>query len=73
MPLLPELRFLDTATAETSNTPEIVSKPEEISYTNIHQKPLPITPEPLINASFISDLNIPEGTVIVPKKTFIKV
>ncbi|KAI8344902.1 hypothetical protein EDC96DRAFT_328288 [Choanephora cucurbitarum] len=73
MPLLPELRFLDAATAETSNTPEVVSKPEEVSYTNIPQKPLPITPEPLINASFVSDLNIPEGTVIVPKKTFIKV
>jgi hypothetical protein len=36
---------------------------------------LPITqPEtnPTVNASFISDLNIPDGTLITPKKSFIK-
>ncbi|CAO0803318.1 unnamed protein product [Mucor circinelloides] len=36
---------------------------------------LPITeptPNTIIDASFVSDLNIPDGTVIVPKKTFIK-
>lgn len=40
------------------------------------QPSLPIAkpePEPKISASFISDLNIPDGTLIVPKKTFIKV
>lgn len=33
----------------------------------------PIMIEPKLGASFISDINIPDGTTIVPKKTFIKV
>ncbi|KAI8327509.1 hypothetical protein BD560DRAFT_417989 [Blakeslea trispora] len=73
MPLLPELRFLETIVrTETSTAPGVMSKPEEVSHSNTPQKPLPVTPVPMVNASFISDLNIPEGTVIVPKKTFIK-
>jgi hypothetical protein len=31
------------------------------------------TVHPILSASFVSDINIPDGTLIVPKKTFIKV
>jgi hypothetical protein len=52
-----------------------------VSSTHSALAPLPATSlsvvkpefEHKISAAFVSDLNIPDGTVIVPKKTFIKV
>ncbi|RCH90920.1 hypothetical protein CU098_003932 [Rhizopus stolonifer] len=76
IPLLPRFNFLypepvkqtnktSESSSSRSNSIEIISKPEEInSSTSL--------PGPIIAASFVADLNIPDGTIIVPKKTFIK-
>lgn len=35
--------------------------------------PTPLPVEPVLSAAFVSDINIPDGTLIFPKKIFIKV
>jgi hypothetical protein len=85
-PLLPKFKTLNEQShSKPQKAKEMVSNtnlgnvPEEITISRSDSSSassLPITkskPEPKISAAFISDLNIPDGTIIVPKKTFIKV
>lgn len=53
-----------TVTTTTSNSSSSASLPIVV----------PEQPEePKLSATFVSDINVPDGTTIVPKKTFIKV
>ncbi|KAI8075708.1 hypothetical protein BDF21DRAFT_423513 [Thamnidium elegans] len=46
----------------SATDPSTIATPPEI----------PVIIEPTLSACFVSDINIPDGTTIVPKKTFIK-
>ncbi|KAL9558053.1 hypothetical protein MBANPS3_001076 [Mucor bainieri] len=66
-----------TATATTTTTTAAAATvgSATVSSTPASSAALPITkptPNTVIDASFVSDLNIPDGTIIVPRKTFIK-
>lgn len=49
------------------------SSPSISSAVATLNSPLPPPTETVLSAVFVSDINIPDGTLIVPKKTFIKV
>lgn len=55
--------------AEPSTTPSIVTAPSTVTTS----PEIPVIIEPTLSACFVSDINVPDGTTIVPKKTFIKV
>lgn len=62
-----------TATATKATAAAVDS--DTFTTTTASSTTLPITeptPNTVISASFVSDLNIPDGTIIVPRKTFIK-
>lgn len=64
-----------TATATTTTTTTAPIANDTIVSSVASSTLLPITeptPNTIFDASFVSDLNIPDGTIIVPKKTFIK-
>ncbi|KAI9252767.1 hypothetical protein EDC94DRAFT_620602 [Helicostylum pulchrum] len=48
--------------------PSIVKAPSTVTAS----PGIPVIIEPSLSACFVSDINIPDGTTIVPKKTFIK-
>jgi hypothetical protein len=67
---------------ESQNTPvPKMNSPEEtprldqsdIPELSDDQPTVSAEPKPTLSASFIVDVNIPDGTVVAPKDTFIKV
>lgn len=65
--------FLTAAATATTTTAPIDN--DTVVSSVASSTLLPITeptPNTIFDASFVSDLNIPDGTIIVPKKTFIK-
>lgn len=57
--------------------PAVVAEPSTAPSTapsTVTTSPgIPVIIEPTLSACFVSDINVPDGTTIVPKKTFIKV
>ncbi|KAF1800628.1 hypothetical protein V8B55DRAFT_1534289 [Mucor lusitanicus] len=69
--------IITTISAATSLTAAVggTTTTTTSASTHVSSTTLPITqptPNTVVDASFVSDLNIPDGTIIVPRKTFIK-
>ncbi|KAG2201221.1 hypothetical protein INT47_013032 [Mucor saturninus] len=69
-----EMTMIDSPklSVNESNTSMMSVSSAAVSTVEPSTLPIPVPVDPVLSAEFISDINIPDGTLIVPKKTFIK-
>ncbi|KAK4512641.1 calcium channel protein [Mucor velutinosus] len=69
------INTISAASSTSSLTATAATTSVAVATVAASSTTLPIsepTPNTAIDASFVSDLNIPDGTIVVPRKTFIK-